>query len=119
MGLLGSCGFLFGFLFKVKTFGLNLVNFEEKIASTCKQQDQENDNNEEVVNSFTIFIYLIQQRISYNLKDKLLVISYNNNIHFILDLHLIYQMFFTYSNLNCQMFLLNFSSKFNPFQKKK
>ena len=99
--LFGSSGFLFGFLFKVKTFGLNLIQIEEKIASTCSQ-DQDNTNiDEEDVSKVIIFIFLIQHRISYNLKEKLLMISYNNNINFILDLHLIYQMSFTYSTFNC------------------
>merc|ERR1711862_523092 len=99
--LFGCSGFLFGFLFKVKTFGLNLIQIEEKIASTCSE-DQGNTNiNEEDVNKVIIFIFLIQQRISYNLKEKLLMISYNSNINFILDLHLIYQMLFTYLIFIC------------------
>merc|ERR1712227_1186305 len=57
--------------------------------------------NSEDINKVIIFIFLIQQRISYNLKEKLLMISYNSNISFILDLHLIYQMSFTYSTFIC------------------
>merc|ERR1711862_97508 len=78
--LFGCSGFLFGFLFKVKTFGLNLIQIEEKIASTCSQ-DQDNTNiDDEDVSKVIIFIFLIQQKISYNLKEKLLMISYNSNI---------------------------------------
>merc|ERR1712098_118428 len=77
------CGFLFGLLFKVKTFGIIMVSFEEKIAI-----NQDEETSPETTQP-TLIIYHIINKVKTNLKDTLLSFKYRSNFNFIMKIHIL------------------------------
>ena len=85
--LLGCCGFLPGFLFKVQTFGLVLRCIEENVRPAEKIGLSETRYSPAV---YYVLLHVIR-KIKVKFKENVLRLNYNLNIDFILFLHLIKQ----------------------------
>ena len=85
--LLGCCGFLPGFLFKVQTFGLVLRCLEENVRPADKKVPSETCLQRAVI----YVLLLVIRKIKVKFKDDLMRFNYKLNIFFLFYLHLIKQ----------------------------
>ena len=85
--LLGCCGFLPGFLFKVQTFGLILRCLEENVRPADKRDLSETCLQRDVI----YVLLLVIRKIRVKFKDNLMRFNYKLNMYFIFHLHLIKQ----------------------------